>query len=98
VTNTLWCRTKVLWGCKGRVKLEGKTIQPDKSVKLDNPQKFLAQLTNLGVPRIDARRRAALKTSNAISHKKKPRLVATGFLVEIGNCLADFELAPNDAS
>jgi hypothetical protein len=35
---------------------------------------------------------------DAISHKKKPRLVATGFLVEIVNSLANFELAPNDAS
>jgi hypothetical protein len=32
------------------------------------------------------------------SDKEKPRLVATGFVVEIGNSLADFELAPNDAS
>jgi hypothetical protein len=35
--------------------------------------------------------------SDAISDKK-PRLVATGFLVEIGDSLADFEPAPNDAS
>jgi hypothetical protein len=35
---------------------------------------------------------------DAISDKKKPRLVATGFLVEIGNSLADFELAPYNAS
>jgi hypothetical protein len=35
---------------------------------------------------------------DAIAHKKKTRRVATGFLVEIGNSLADFELAPNDAS
>ncbi len=35
---------------------------------------------------------------DAISHKKKNPPGCDGFLAEIGNSLADFEPAPNDAS